>query len=364
MPRDTGTPNRAFPVHSLEKALQIVQAIVENGAARPMDRLLLAEAVNRTPSSSEFKKLLSSSLKYGLTEGTEKADFVKPTTLGLQIARPVSEAERIQGLTRAIRTPELLGQIYVHFNKQKLPRIDFLKNVLARQFGVEDQYTEELANLITENAKFAGVLQTIGGSTYINLDLVAVSAGAARPADSPQISDDALKSPEFNGDEVPVATTEIKTSVISHQTTPKQIFVAHGKKQAPLKEIQLILNKFKIPYVVAIEEAHAGRPISVKVAEMMQQSSAGLFIFTKDEEFQDANGKSVWRPSENVVFELGAGSMIWGKKIIILKEEGVNFASDYQDLGYITFQEGQLASIGMQLFMELIAFDFIKVEAA
>ena len=97
---------------------------------------------------------------------------------------------------------------------------------------------------------------------------------------------------------------------------------------------------------------------------MMQQSSAGLFIFTKDEEFQDASGKSVWRPSENVVFELGAGSMIWGKKIIILKEEGVNFASDYQDLGYITFQEGQLASIGMQLFMELIAFDFIKVEAA
>jgi hypothetical protein len=56
------------------------------------------------------------------------------------------------------------------------------------------------------------------------------------------------------------------------------------------------------------------------------------------------------------VFELGAGSMMWGKKIIVLKEEGVNFPSDYQDLGYI--------SIGIQLFMELIAFDFIKVEAA
>jgi len=61
---------------------------------------------------------------------------------------------------------------------------------------------------------------------------------------------------------------------------------------------------------------------------------------------------------------LGAGSMIWGKKIIILKEEGVDCASDYQDLGYITFQEGHLSSIGMQLFMELIAFDFIKIEAA
>ena len=56
--------------------------------------------------------------------------------------------------------------------------------------------------------------------------------------------------------------------------------------------------------------------------------------------------------------------MMWGKKIIVLKEDGVNFASDYQDLGYITFQDGNVSSIGMQLFMELIAFEFIKVEAA
>jgi predicted nucleotide-binding protein len=362
MPRDVGIPNRAFPAHSLEKALQVIHTIVENGAARPMDRLLLAQSINRTPSSSEFKKLLSSSLKYGLTEGTEKADVVKPTPLGLQIAKPVSEAERAQGLVRAIRTPELLGQVYTHFNKQKLPRVDFLKNVLARQFGVENEHTEELANLVTENAKFAGILQTIGASTYINLDLVA-SPGSSNLTDTVQASDDTSAAlQELNAD----ATTnvEAKAPILAPPTGPKQIFVAHGKKQGSLKEIQLILNKFKIPYVVAKEEPHAGRPISLKVAEMMQQSSAGLFIFTKDEEFKDAAGNSVWRPSENVVFELGAGSMIWGKKIIILKEDGVNFASDYQDLGYITFQEGQLSSIGMQLFMELIAFDFIKVEAA
>jgi predicted nucleotide-binding protein len=360
MPRDVGTPNRPFPVHSLEKALQIIQTIVENGASRPMDRLLLAQSVNRTPSSSEFKKLLSSSLKYGLTEGTEKADVVKPTQLGLQIAKPINEPERAVGLVRAIRTPELLGQIYTHFNKQKLPRVDFLKNVLARQFDVDDEHAEELANLVTENAKFAGILQAIGGSAYINLDLAGAPNGT-RSVDPVRQNEDIPRSSESSS-EVTVSATSSEANLLP--TGPKQIFVAHGNKQGPLKEIQLILNKFKIPYVVAKEEPHAGRPISVKVAEMMQQSSAGLFIFTKDEEFKDANGDPVWRPSENVVFELGAGSMIWGKKIIILKEEGVNFVSDYQDLGYINFQEGQLSSIGMQLFMELIAFDFIKIEAA
>ncbi len=94
----------------------------------------------------------------------------------------------------------------------------------------------------------------------------------------------------------------------------------------------------------------------------MQECSAGIFIFTKDEEFRDKDGEPVWRPSENVVFELGAGNVLWGNKIIVLKEEGISFASDYRDLGYITFQEGQMDSIGMNLFMELIAFDFVKVQ--
>jgi predicted nucleotide-binding protein len=361
MARDSRGSYRAFPTHSLEKALQIIQAIVETGASRPMDRLLVAEAINRTPSSSEFRMLLSSSLKYGLTEGTEKADQIKPTQLGLQIAKPLNDAERAQGLVRAVCTPVLFKQIYSHFNKQKLPRVDFLRNVLARQFDVEDIHTEELANLITENANFAGILHRISGSEYINLDLV--KGGNDEPQSAATESRDEPKVAGLNGDSADDAPTSQDT-LSRDPEKPKRIFVAHGKKQGPLKEIQVILHKFKIPFLVAKEEAHAGRPISTKVAETMQQCSAGLFIFTKDEEFRDKEGNPVWRPSENVVFELGAGNMMWGKKIIVLKEEGVNFASDYQDLGYITFREDQLSSIGMQLFMELIAFDFIKVEAA
>ena len=38
MARDVGVPNRSFPVHTLEKALQVVQAIVEAGAS-PIDDL-------------------------------------------------------------------------------------------------------------------------------------------------------------------------------------------------------------------------------------------------------------------------------------------------------------------------------------
>jgi hypothetical protein len=44
----------------------------------------------------------------------------------------------------------------------------------------------------------------------------------------------------------------------------------------------------------------------------------------------------VYRPSENVVYELRAASVMWDRKIIILREDGVNFPSDFSALGYIT----------------------------
>src|SRR5689334_18871406 len=101
MPVAPGTVLRAFPIHSLEKALVIVAAIVEKGGSKSMDRLLVADAIGRTPSSSEFKRLLSSSRGYGLTTGTEKADYVVPTELGLKIVKPLHPEEALQAKVQA-----------------------------------------------------------------------------------------------------------------------------------------------------------------------------------------------------------------------------------------------------------------------
>ena len=72
MPVAPGSVLRPFPAHSLEKALVIIAAIAEKGGSKQMDRLLVAHAIGRTPSSSEYKRLLSSSRAYGLTTGTGK----------------------------------------------------------------------------------------------------------------------------------------------------------------------------------------------------------------------------------------------------------------------------------------------------
>ena len=52
------------------------------------------------------------------------------------------------------------------------------------------------------------------------------------------------------------------------------------------------------------------------------------------------------------------------RRIIILREDGVNFPSDFSDLGYITFEEGGMANKALDLMKELVALGLVKVQAA
>lgn len=253
-----------------------------------------------------------------------------------------------------------MGRILNHYNRNKLPQGSFFHNALERNFGVPTQYTEELAKLLSINAHFAGFVEDVSGSEYIRIE------NSGSPSTEQQdLADPTEKTVQGDYPEPPPAkdTVSDRPLVDPVEQEARQIFVAHGKNRAPMEQLTKILNEFKIPFNVAVNEANAGRPISQKIAEMMRASSAALFVFTKDEEFVDKDGNTIWRPSENIVYELGAASLLYGNKIIIFKEEGVKFASDFQDLGYITFTVSEIGAKTLELLRELIALNFIKMQA-
>jgi Predicted nucleotide-binding protein containing TIR-like domain len=362
MPVPAGSVVRPFPAHTLEKALIVINAIADKGASKAMDRLLVADAIGRTPSSSEFKRLLSSSRAYGLTIGTEKADKILPTELGLKIVRPVHTEEALQAKVSACLTVELLAKVWRQFNRQKLPDAKFLKNTLERSYGLSAEYAEEFAALIVENAKFCGILQDVSGSKYIRMDEPSLAAASGARADQSEVEE--TEEPG-RGVVTPLAPLASPAPVLEKR--PK-LFLAHGKNMKPLEELKKILDGFGIQYVVAVDEPHAGRPISAKVAQLMNDCTAGIFVFTKDELFfrkqKSGELEEVWRPSENVIYELGAAGILWEKKIIILREDGVNFPSDFSDLGYITFKEGDISAKAMEIMKELITFKLLILQAA
>lgn len=139
------------------------------------------------------------------------------------------------------------------------------------------------------------------------------------------------------------------------------IFIAHGKNKKPLEQLKKILDQFHIPYRVAVDEPNLGRPISGKIKEVMHSCNCAILIFTADEEFQDAKGNPVWRPSENVVYELGASGYLYDNRLVILKEDTVTFPSNFQDIGYISFSHDQLEAKAMDVLKELIGFGIVKV---
>ena len=95
---------------------------------------------------------------------------------------------------------------------------------------------------------------------------------------------------------------------------------------------------FGFHHKVTTGEANLGRPIPQKVKDTMLQCGSAILIFTCDEKFQDEQGNVIWRPSENVVHELGAASFAYEDRIVIFKEKGLHFPANFQSLGYIEFE--------------------------
>ena len=80
-----------------------------------------------------------------------------------------------------------------------------------------------------------------------------------------------------------------------------------------------ILDEWGLPYKVAEYEPNAGRPISQKVADLMEECGAAILIFTADRELRTLEDEPVWLSSANVAHELGAASVLYSGKVVIFK---------------------------------------------
>jgi predicted nucleotide-binding protein len=246
-------------------------------------------------------------------------------------------------------------------DRKPIPREDVFRNTLMKPpelggFGIPKEDVDEFVRVFMQNVTDYGLSDDVKGTRYLRLDKLAPTIIVSQellPTGEPSLED--TEQPTISGKPIPLPSTAPAIQI------PKQIFVAHGKNRRPVEQLERILTRFRVPHKVAIEEPHSGRPVSDKLADLMRECTSGIFIFTADEETTDAKGQKVWRPSDNVVYELGAASLLYGKKIVIFKEEGVDFASDFGDLGYIPFEKDKLEAKAADLMLELITLGFVQL---
>lgn len=326
-----------------------------------MNRLLLADALGLSPSSSNFREILSSSYKYGLSDGTEKADQITLTAIG-EAATSKDAVKRLVALrTAALRSP-VFGQFFRDFGNKKVPSTEMLPKVLHASYDVPSDLTAECASLVDMNGRFVEIIREIGGSPHILLEAEVAKLGNELPS-----NEDEEKSGDPFGPAVPsismLPAEPMKRGAEPAPPSggPKPIFVAHGKNKVPLQQLQALLSSFQIPHKVVVDEANLGRPISQKVRDTLQECGSAILIFTRDEQFIDKTGAEIWRPSENVVYELGATSYLYGDRIVIFKEKGIHFPTNFQNIGYIEFESNDIQARTADLLKELIGFGLVRV---
>ena len=351
-----------FPRIPLKRALEIPKAIWEHNGGNPFNILDLAPSIEMSPTSSSFLKLLAASYRYGLTVGSMQTKVASLTELGKAVVAPIADTDTNFELKQALLNNTLFKKVYSQFDGKPIPRNEVLRNTLLHPIesggvGIPREDVDSFIEIFMKNITDYNLNQDINGTVYLRLDRLSDKT-EAETTELPDIEHNDEQKEKSSGEETkPLNETEQKPH-------PKQIFVAHGKNTKPLEQLKAILDQFEVPYKVAIDEPNQGRPISQKVSELMNECSSSIFIFTKDEETQDLEGNTVYRPSDNVVYELGAASAMFGKKIVIFKENGVSFGSDFKDLGYISFDTDQLGAKTIELMKELVGFGLLKVSAA
>lgn len=360
---------RNFPTHTVDEALAVAQTIRDDMAGKPMNRLLLANSLGVKPSSSNYRYLLSSSLKYGLTLGTEKADEISLTDVG-ERATNISSNQAASSLRQAAMMPSTFAKFYTDYNNNKLPSTDMLAKILVSKYEVPEKYGADCARIIIANGERVGIIRQISGSPHVILGLDELGADLTYSSDDEEKETHELQqsvsppSTEEGAASSEHATRDQSTALGNtriHEKGPKAIFLGHGRKVGPREKLERMLRELGIPYAVAASEPNLAKPIPTKVRETMMNCGSAILIFTKDQKFFTEDGTEIWRPSENVIHEVGAASLLYEDRIVILKERGIDLPSNFSSLGCIEFEEDGIEAKTVELLKELIGFGLVTV---
>lgn len=353
------------PRYSLREALRVARAISEQHAKQPTKPLDVAFALELTPNAKVFEYITGASIAYGLTEGGAQADQISLTNLGRRVVAPMTDGDDVAAMREAVLRPRVIREFLTKYNNEAVPRDDIARNVLET-LGVPQGATERALKLIIDNASALGLIkQAKNGRKYVSLDTPAPAESVVGPVDTLSPDDegaDEEREDDIVG-EVAGGQTEDRQRAVK-ETRPGAIFLGHGKKRGPLEKLQKILGKFKVPHRVAVDQPNLGRPIPDKVKDVMEECNSAILIFTKDEKFFDAEGNELWRPSENVVYELGAASFAYEDRVVILKEKGITFPTNFSSVGHIEFDEDGIEAKAVDILMELIGFGLVTVNPA
>lgn len=152
-------PTSNYPRHSVEKALRIPKAILEQNAGKECPERDSAKYCG-VSYNGPFQLEISSSLKYGLLERPQPK-VIQPTSLAKRILRPKSSTDELDGLREAVLNAPVISDVYKHYRGENLPDSKFFENTLSDTFKIPIDKLREFIDIFKETLEKAELIEKI-----------------------------------------------------------------------------------------------------------------------------------------------------------------------------------------------------------
>jgi len=342
---------RPYPLTTLEEALGIAIAIYEKNSGLQFDRVLLAKSLGTTPASSGFTTRLSSSTKYGLTEGGYADERIALTARGRSAVGAGNERRR--ALLGAALEPELFQRFYSLLDGKRLPEDAYAKEVLRGDLELQEGLEDECFRIIKANGLYVGILGDVGGSLYVSLAGVHQESEQASPSPEPVVK----IPPE------PVQPFQAKDSPQPGAARSGRVFIGHAGNPDIADYLKSVLDPFGILYLIVESDFDSNRPLAQDVSEQMRDCDAAILVFASTSQ-PEWTGRREQKRHEKMLYQLGAASALYGDRVLALRERSADESP--QDGGFHTlvFHRDSLQKVGLAVLSELHRRGIIEVRTA
>ncbi|WP_080964250.1 TIR domain-containing protein [Rhodopseudomonas palustris] len=307
-----------FPSATLRDALRLPRALIENYAGGPAAPHDVALAIELSPTSSQWRMLAGCALAYGLTTGSFSADRIGVSDLGRRIIAPTTEGDDFSASVEAIMKPRIQREFFQKYDKNKFPREEIAKNVLA-QLGIPRDRIDSCLNILIENGKEHRIVRETKTGLF-----VAVESTSRRHQQNPLEEDE------------PEATNVLPIPLDSKAATAaalnNRVFISHGKNRKILEQLKTVISYGNFEPVVSIDNETASKPIPDKVLDDMRSSAFAVIHIEDEKTLLDEAGEKHVYLNQNVLVEIGAAMALHKGRFVLLVKEGVQLPSNLQGL--------------------------------
>lgn len=156
-----------FPRLSLNKTLELAQAIFDLGEGEPVRKLTVFNKLGKSPESGPSRTLMAASNGgYGLTSGSINTDFMSLTDIGLEIISTKDTSRRQKTILGTLFENELFSAFIIRFSGKGLNdeiAVDFLKT----NHKLSDPDAKAAFQVFKENLDDHGLIREYSGRKVV-----------------------------------------------------------------------------------------------------------------------------------------------------------------------------------------------------